>query len=144
MLKSLRNILLFSLLLHVIAAYFSAGFYHSDEHFQILEFLNYKLGLSPASALPIEFHEQIRPWLQPTLYLAIIKPFTFLGDWNPFHWVLAIRLFSSLLGWLSLCGLALLSDQWFENQKLKKIALWLCAILWFLPALHARHSSENL
>ena len=40
--KFLRNMLIVSLLLHVAAAFLSAGFYHSDEHFQILEFLTTK------------------------------------------------------------------------------------------------------
>jgi phosphatidylinositol glycan class B len=142
--KFLRNMLVVSLLLHIASAFLSAGFYHSDEHFQILEFLNYKLGLTAAHNLPIEFGEKIRPWLQPALYLALIKPLIWVNDWNPFHWVLLIRLFSSLIGWLSLVGLALISTKWIENPKLRNIAILLCALLWFLPGLHARHSSENL
>jgi phosphatidylinositol glycan class B len=136
--------LIVSLVLHVAAAFLSAGFYHSDEHFQILEFLNYKLGLTAAHNLPIEFGERIRPWLQPALYLTLIKPLIWAGDQNPFHWVVLIRLFSSLIGWLSLVGLALVSGKWIQNPKLRNIAILFCALLWFLPGLHARHSSENL
>jgi GPI mannosyltransferase 3 len=142
--RFLRNALLCALLLHVIAAFFSAGWYHTDEHFQILEFLNFKLGLTPASALPLEFAQQLRPWFQPSLYLVLIQPFLALGDRNPLHWVFAIRLFSALIGWLSLCGLALLTERWIINPKLRRVALLLCATLYFLPAFHARHSSENL
>lgn len=140
----LRNTLLLALLLHVIAAVFSAGWYHTDEHFQILEFLNFKLGLTPASALPIEFGQMIRPWFQSTFYLALLQPLIALGDQNPLHWVLVIRLFSAIVGWLSLVGLALLADRWIVNLKLRHIAWLLCATLYFLPAFHARHSSENL
>jgi phosphatidylinositol glycan class B len=142
--RFLRNALLCALLLHVIAAILSAGWYHTDEHFQILEFLNFKLGLTPASALPLEFGQQIRPWFQPALYLALLQPLIAIGDRNPLHWVLSIRLFSALIGWLSLCGLALLSERWIVNPKLRRIAILLCATLYFLPAFHARHSSENL
>ncbi|MBK5097796.1 MAG: hypothetical protein JJE01_08435 [Gemmatimonadetes bacterium] len=50
-----RNWLLVALVLNLAAAYFSWGFHQFDEHFQILEFANYKLGNSPASDLPWEF-----------------------------------------------------------------------------------------
>jgi phosphatidylinositol glycan class B len=142
--KFIRNMLIVSLVLHVASAFLSSGFYHSDEHFQILEFLNYKLGLTAAHNLPIEFGEKIRPWLQPALYLTLIKPLIYSGDQNPFHWVVLIRLFSSLIGWLSLVGLALVSAKWIENPRLRNVAVFLCAVLWFIPGLHARHSSENL
>ena len=142
--RFLRNALLCALLLHVIAAFFSAGWYHTDEHFQILEFLNYKLGLTPITALPIEFSQKIRPWFQSTLYLVILKPLIAVGDVNPLHWVFIIRLFSALVGWFSLCGLALLARRWIVNPKLQRVAILLCGTLYFLPAFHARHSSENL
>ena len=82
--------------------------------------------------------------MQPAIYLVLIKPLIWCGDQNPFHWVVLIRLFSSLIGWLSLVGLALLSAKWIENPKLRNIAILFCGVLWFLPGLHARHSSENL
>ncbi len=57
-----------SLILHLICTYFSVGYHSIDEYFQILEFLNFKLGQSPESALPVEFAERMRPWLQPAFY----------------------------------------------------------------------------
>src|SRR5919206_4106439 len=65
--------LLIGLAFHLVAAYFNAGYYHYDEHFQILEFANYKLGRVPAESLAWEFHEKIRPWFQPAMAYVLIR-----------------------------------------------------------------------
>ena len=41
------------LLVNVITAYFSVGYYHTDEHVHILGFMNYKLGQNPQNNLPL-------------------------------------------------------------------------------------------
>jgi phosphatidylinositol glycan class B len=133
-----------ALILHLIAVTWSVGFYHTDEHFQILEFLNFKLGRSTGSELAIEFGERIRPWLQPAMDYVIARILMLVGITNPFDWTWVFRFVSGFLGWLSLVGLSILSYSWFENAKLRKLALLLCATLWYLPALHARQSSESL
>jgi phosphatidylinositol glycan class B len=51
--------LAFAFILHLLAAIFSVGFYHTDEHFQILEFLNYKLGRSTGAELAVEFGQRM-------------------------------------------------------------------------------------
>ena len=37
-------LILFSLFIHLLTAYFSQGFYEQDEHFSILEPITFKLG----------------------------------------------------------------------------------------------------
>src|SRR4051794_39151193 len=90
----------FSLFLHLLAAWLSAGFYHADEHFQIVEFANYLLGKSPASQLPLEYSHQLRPWLFPAILAGMTKILTTLGVSSPFSWAFGYRCVSSLLGWL--------------------------------------------
>ena len=68
-----NKLYLFSYLFLILSSIFSVGFYHPDEHYQILEFANYKLGNINSSQLPWEFHEKIRPTLQPLLALITIK-----------------------------------------------------------------------
>ncbi len=41
-----KKIILISILIHLLASIFSRGFYHSDEHFQILEFALLKTGVN--------------------------------------------------------------------------------------------------
>lgn len=59
---------LISLILHIFAGLNSAGVAHVDEHYQILEFVNYKLGLVSIDRLPWEFGFRMRAWIQPGLY----------------------------------------------------------------------------
>ena len=133
-----------SLGLHLLAAWFSAGFYHADEHFQILEFMNYRLGGTPIGELPLEFREQMRPWIPAFFFLGITKVVVFFGVKSPLLWAFFYRLMSALIGWVSVIGLALVSTLWIEDGVWKKWAVILLATAWYLPALHARPSSENL
>src|SRR5260370_965629 len=90
-------------LLHSFAAWNSAGMYYYDEHFQIFEFLNYKLGNISAIHLPWEFAGQLRPWFQPGLYFLVAKIISFfLGRWDPFAVATACRMLSAWLGWGSM------------------------------------------
>ena len=73
-----------SLLLIGVAAWFSYGFYHLDEYYQITEFTSYKLGKTPESELAWEYHRQSHPWLQPAIYYVAAKAAMRLGVENPF------------------------------------------------------------
>ncbi len=134
----------FSLILHLFCSYFSVGYHAADEHFQILEFLNYKLGLTPQSVLPDEFHEQMRPWLQPAFYYGVVKVLKGFGVQSPFNWVWVFRMICSLVGWSSLVLMALCSRYWFQGERAQRFFLAANGLLWFLPALHSRASSEGL
>lgn len=134
----------FSLALHVVTAWFSQGYHSADEYFQILEFLNYKLGGTPAHDLAVEFPERMRPWTQPFLYFAMAKGWLALGVKSPFAWAFSFRLATGLLGWASTFALALRSRDWFESDRARRFCVAASACLWFLPSLHARPSSENL
>ncbi len=63
------------LLVNVITAYFSVGYYHTDEHVHILGFMNYKLGQNPQNNLPIEFFLQMRSWMLPGFYFVSFLSF---------------------------------------------------------------------
>lgn len=120
-------------LLYALAAYFSSGFYHWDEYFQILEFTAYKWGKTTASDLPWEYEAAMRPWLQA----ALITPFKFLG---PHFTVFLARL---VMGQAMLW--ALLSWYFFSKEKFELKSPWYfwgTFLLWFFPSLMVRYSSE--
>jgi phosphatidylinositol glycan class B len=131
-------------ILHVIAAVQSIGFYHADEHFQIVEFMNFKLGGSPANELPLEYGQLMRPWLLPAILGGITSFLNAIGIRNPFDWALSYRLLAGIVGWLSTVGLCLSSYVWFPEKKWRNWAVIAMTLLWYMPSLHARHSSENL
>jgi phosphatidylinositol glycan class B len=141
-----RKLLGWSLFLHLLAAFCSYGFQNSDEHFQILEFLNYRLGLGPGewTDLPVEYPRQLRHWFQPMLYAGPILFLRAIGIDSPFTWALSARLMTGLIGWASLVALARCLPRWFVAERSRTTALACLCLIWFMPALHARHSSESL
>lgn len=141
--SSYRNLFVAGLFVYLITAYFSIGFYHPDEHFQILEFCNYKLGNSPASELPWEFHEKIRPAIQPAILWLLEKGFYTIGISNPFTAMLFLRILTALLSWYVISKTCLILLHRFSTENGKHIFLLLSLFLWFIPSLSVRYSSEN-
>lgn len=127
-----------SLFLHLAAVQFSRGFQHLDEHFQIIEYVSTKLGWTDPATLPWEYANRMRPWLQPFLYTGIAKVSIFFGADTPPEINQAIRLSTSLLGWISLLALFDL----FRNlgTRLAFALSFFC----FLPFFHTRTTAENL
>ena len=127
---------------HLLASYFSFGFHHPDEHFQILEFANFWVGLVPdSSALPWEFGAQIRPWFQPMIHGSAMKLAMMLNLYNPFTMAFIFRMLYSAF---NIWGMWLL---WGEFKKRFSLNpnwfLWI-SLIWFFPYIHVRTSSENL
>lgn len=138
-----KHLFLISLLVYIITAFFSNGYYHHDEHFQILEFCNYKLGNSSGIDLPWEFHKKIRPALQPTIAIIGVKFLNLLGIYNPFTYALIFRILTAILFWFVLCKFCVFLINNFSTEKGKKIFLLLSFYLWFTPSINVRFSSEN-
>src|SRR6478736_3907350 len=101
--KALHRSLLILAGVTIITAWFSNTFYFPDEHYQVLEFMGYKLGITPAAELPWEFAARIRPWFQPLAYFLIARPLMALGLTDMFSIVFVLRL---LTGLFSLAALA--------------------------------------
>lgn len=137
-------ILYVSLLFHLLAAWFSHGFYDMDEQFQVLEFTNVLLGRSSAEHLPWEFAAQIRPWFQPTLYEGVLRVAQFIGVESPFEWARILRVFTGVLGWSAFVALAMASRRQFKAERNWHLAVTLGSLLWCLPYLSVRTSSESM
>lgn len=139
-----RRCLLLALALIILAAWRSLGFYHYDEHFQLLEYAaNVKRGITPTTDVPWEYQNRIRPWFQPAIALATLNLFERLGDRNPFDAAAFLRLLSGLLSWIALVRLVRCSRAWFHSQEIRRIAVASACFLWFMPFLAVRFSSEG-
>jgi phosphatidylinositol glycan class B len=135
---------LVSLLLIAVAAYFSYGFFQFDEHYQVVEFVGYKLGKTPRTELAWEFRDRIRPWFQPAMYYAAAKTMMGLGVENPFLLATGFRAISGLCGWLAVTALMLSARVVLADDRQKRIAVMMLALLWLIPYLAVRTSSESL
>jgi len=128
---------------HVVAAWCNVGFVNADEHYQILEFAQYKLGYQSADALAWEFAMRMRPTLQPWLAAGAIRAHHLAGVTSPFAIAFSLRLVSALLAIVvsfELCGRCLPA---ITSRGGKLAALFLSFFLWGVPTAHGRFSSEN-
>lgn len=126
----------------LVTAWFSLGYHHPDEHYQILEFAKYKLGESQTSDLPWEFREQMRPGLQPFIAYGVVLGSRFAGITDPFVQDIFLRMIAGLLA---------LGVYWRWSRVESHIfrdsgdLLRLCLVFfWMFPYLDVRFSSENL
>jgi phosphatidylinositol glycan class B len=140
--KIWNEIPLFYLLPLFICSYFSVGFHHFDEHFQILEYANYKMGYSSASDLPWEFGEKIRPTLQPWITVLFWKISNLFFEFNPFQFAFFLRFLTAVLSVVALVGIR----HTFIHTVAPQNVNWyyrFSFLLWFMPFVMVRYSSET-
>lgn len=138
-----KLILITSCLLLLIATQFSIGFFHPDEHYQILEFALWKLNLLDQGELSWEFTEQIRPTLQPYFVCLMYKTLEFFNLTDPFFLAFVLRLISSGFSFFVMLHLYQSYKEDYKEQRLKNIFLYLCFLNWFWVFNSVRFSSEN-
>lgn len=134
---------LISGIVFIITAYNSNGYFYPDEHFQIIEFARWKMGICTPEAIPWELPANIRPTLQPIITLIIFKALEFCGLTNPFILALLLRIIMMLT--------IMYSVYYFINQTLSEILpkqknayIALSYLLWFIPYISVRYSSETM
>lgn len=142
---TINHILFISILIHIITAIFSTGYGTHDEHFEIIEFLNFKLGNIPASDLTYEYSLMMRSWFQIYFYKTIYHIGQAVGIESPFTHVFLFRIISSLLGVFAIYRLYFSYIRFhIERTSVQLITFTLLNLSYFIPYLHARTSSENL
>ncbi|MBT3983980.1 MAG: hypothetical protein HOE90_21675 [Bacteriovoracaceae bacterium] len=138
-----KRVLVISFFFHLLASYFSKGFHHFDEHFQILEFINYKMGAITSADLPWEFRYQIRDWIAIFMFYPFAKLFALTGLDGPFTQAFIYRFLSMILAFLGTNYFILKSKVWFKDNINWKFSAIAMNLAWFAPYIHARTSSEN-
>jgi phosphatidylinositol glycan class B len=142
--RELRRSLLILAAVTLVTAWFSVLFYFPDEHYQVLEFMSFKLGITPASELPWEFSARIRPWLQPLLYFLIARPLSALGVRDMFTIVFVLRLATGLFSLAALAAFARAVLPTIAGEAEKRAFVRYLPLFGFLPYLFVRTSSETL
>ncbi len=140
----LRRSLLILTAVVIVTAWFSDLFYFPDEHFQVLEFMAYKLGITPASALPWEFAARIRPWMQPAIYYAIAAPLRGLGVTDMFAISFILRLLTGLFSVAALAVFVRALLPTIAGDEARRFFVRYLPLFGFLPYLFVRTSSETL
>ena len=141
--SALRRSLAILAAVTVVTAWFSVTFYFPDEHYQVLEFMAYKLGITPAADLPWEFSARIRPWFQPAFYFLIAKPLMLLGLKDMFTIAFVLRLVTGLLSLTGLAAFARAILPTMEGEEQKRAFIRYLPLFGFLPYLFVRTASET-
>ena len=141
--KELRRSLAILAAVILVTAWFSETFYFPDEHYQVLEFMAFKLGITPASDLPWEYAARIRPWFQPLVYFLIAKPLLLLGLKDMFAIALVLRLATGLFSLLGLAAFARAVLPTIEGDEEKRAFIHYLPLFGFLPYLFVRTASET-
>lgn len=145
LLSQKRDQLLFGigLLIYMMTAWFSEGYYHPDEHFQIIEFGQFLLGENDRTNLAWEHKAQIRPALQPMMAAGLISSFRMMGMNDPFFIAFVLRAITALAALGVYLLMARMVAAAIPQADSKWFFMALCVFLWFMPFISVRFSSEQ-
>jgi phosphatidylinositol glycan class B len=141
--KELRRSLLILGAVILVTAWFSETFYFPDEHYQILEFMALKLGITQAADLPWEYSARIRPWFQPLIYFLIAKPLMLLGLNDMFAIAFALRLATGLFSLAALAAFVRAVLPTIDGDEERRAFVGYLPLFGFLPYLFVRTASET-
>src|SRR6185312_7041811 len=128
----------------LFTAWRSTGFIQGDEQFQVLEFANARLGLSPVAALAPEYAARARSFLLPAVAAAARRGLGVAGVDDPFFCAFLLRAAAGLLYLCCAWRLARASLRWFSSRTLWQWAVAGSVGLWFVPVVAARFSAESV
>lgn len=123
-----------------LSAYNNSGYYHEDEHYQIIQFAEFKLGNT--QEISWEFKERIRSTVQPIIAMGLLVTFRFFGIQDPFLLAFILRMISAFFAIYVSVRMCIV---FFKevNKNYRGIFVFLTCFLWFYPYLYVRFSSEN-
>ena len=137
----LRLILLSGILVQFIICIVQLGFYHPDQHFQIIEFSSHQLHKASGASAVWEFTDFIRPTLQIYLFSAYRVICEWIHITTPYLQLTLLRL---IIGLFSFCLFNLMTIYYLRRQE-KRTLYFALAILnfsWVLPYTRTLFGSE--
>lgn len=142
--KELKSIIvLFMVVLYFFTAKNSNGFYYADEHFQIVEFANLKLGNNEVSDMAWEYEAKIRPAVQPVLCYFFIKGFSLFSINSPYDIAFGLRLITGAFSMFMLLFFIRRTEGLFLDLRYKIYYYFIGASLCYLAFMNVRFSSET-
>ncbi|MGZ5244700.1 MAG: hypothetical protein ACXWDO_09340 [Bacteroidia bacterium] len=139
----MRKLIILAVLVYTITAFFSDGYHHPDEQFQILEFAALKWGANTPQDLAWEYHEQMRPAFQPAIVVAVYNILNIFTEPNPFTIILLLRLLSAAIALGSILLFINTFKSYFTTEKLQRWFIVLSLFMWFSVYVNVRFSSEG-
>lgn len=137
-------IVFFAILIFGITAYNSHGYYHGDEHFQIIEFARVKLGLNSIHEVAWEYSAKIRPTLQSTIFIGVFKLLNTLNITDPYDQLFVLRLLTGLFAIFVIHLFIQQTKNEFKNLFHQHVYEFISYFLWFIPLLSVHFTSETV
>ena len=131
-----------AVIFYLVAALYSTTFSNADQHFQTLEFADFKRTGTGEEALPWEYHRKIRSWIQPYLYVVILDFADAVGITNPINQDRLIRLITGAAAVTSLALFAVTMAWWLPLRGQRRLLIGMLALTWMFPWFFTRTSSE--
>ncbi|MCF6407494.1 hypothetical protein L3C95_31670 [Chitinophaga filiformis] len=133
-----------AIIVYGMAAYFNIGYYHPDEHYQIIEFAGLKLGWNKPADMAWEYTQAIRPTIQPWLCFVYFKLMFLIGINDPYQLAFSLRLLTAACAILVTGFFAKRTYAYFQFGHISKTLYYYCSyFLWFIPMVGVRFSSET-
>ncbi|PSL24449.1 glycosyltransferase family protein [Chitinophaga ginsengisoli] len=133
-----------AIIVYSLAAYFNMGYYHPDEHYQIIEFAGLKLGWNRPQDLAWEYDLAIRPTIQPWLCFVYFKLMLLIGIKDPYQLAFSLRLLTAACSLFVTGFFAKRTYAYFQFGHVSKTLYYYgCYFLWFIPMVSVRFSSET-
>ncbi len=138
---NIQWILLFGFIVQIVFCITSVGYFHPDQHFQIIEFSSLQLHKENAATTVWELESNIRPTLQVYLFSGFRIICERLSILNPFNQLLILRLIQGFLFWFFLNYISFFYNK-LSSKKNLILTLLIINFSWFLPYSRTLFSSE--
>ena len=131
------------LIVQLVTCITQVGFYHPDQHFQVIEFSSYQLHTPNAASHVWEMTDFIRPTLQVYLFSVYYIVCNFLKIADPYLQLTILRI---ILGLCMFCLFNLIAVHYLRNEKKNVLyfALFILNLSWLFPYIRTLYSSEIL
>ncbi len=130
-----------SLVFFLISAWTSTIYLHPDEHYQIVEFASYKMGITQLTQLPWEYEAHIRSAFQPTMCYVLFKTFNALHIYDHYDHLLILKILTALFSLFAI-GIFCLANLNSIAEKFRKYYIVASFLFWY-PYLYAVHFSSE-
>jgi phosphatidylinositol glycan class B len=132
------------LVLSLFVAWGNCGYYHPDEHFQVLEFAWTIFGEGSKENLSWEFTERMRSWVQPFGIAILFEVARWIGISDPFTLATLARMGSAVLAWVAIGRFVSHAVTWSSDPRTRERIIAWSYLLCFSLFIAARTSSENV
>ena len=138
-----RFIVLTGLIVQILFCITGTGAYHTDQHFQVIEFSTWHAGEPSGVPYVWEFTNHVRPTIQIWMFSAWHAAAKFIGLTDPYLELTLLRLVTGIVMFIVFNALTI---YYLRNKEkyIQHIGLLLLNFSWFLPYTRTLFSSEMM